>query len=547
MAWALIIAMAVVGVWWWRFRQPQHVTPRAAAPVGADAHREPGGARPMGRSSGERGVDFQTLFDAFRSDELPIPEEAERDDRHLLVRILGLVADSLGAHETVLWEPYDGEGGRLVAGAWSRGVDPPALTEGDRLLVELAASEQRTTFNQGGEGLRLLCTGIPVNSGRGAISVHFREDPAASKTELTERLARFAPEVSARHELVRVRATLAIRTKRLRAMIRTAITLQASRDPIALEDIIVRDAGRVTGADWGFLVRGDRERDVPAIVRVSAGVPGAFRERLTAHQDTLVGEVFRSGKPRVLADARVLVAARDSIVDDTALPSGTRSLIAIPIRRSESEPTIGVLVLGRERLNGFTQNDSHAAQDLGTIAAGALDTAWAWQDATHSAKTDQLTGLPNRRAFEEEFARMISQTDRFGGEAALVIVDVDHFKQVNDTYGHDAGDQVLKAIGATLTALARSTDKVARLGGEELALLLPQTDRQGAMEAAERCRREIEALTVRTNVGNVRVTASFGVAMYQERSGAAGALFDRADQALYSAKHSGRNRVVLAP
>jgi len=280
---------------------------------------------------------------------------------------------------------------------------------------------------------------------------------------------------------------------------------------------------------------------------VSEGVPGAFRERLTAHRDTLVGEVFYTGKHRVFTDARVLIISRDAVLDDTPLPSGTRSLIAIPVRRSDAEPIIGVLVLGRERRNGFSFSDSHAAQDLSTIAAGALDTAWAWQDATLSAKTDQLTGLPNRRAFEEEFARMIAETDRYGREAALVIVDVDHFKQVNDTYGHEAGDQVLKAIGATLLAMARTTDKVARLGGEELAMLLPQTDQVGAMEAAERCRKAIEALSVRTNVGTVRVTASFGVAMYQERSGAAGVLFDRADQALYAAKHGGRNRVELAP
>ncbi len=501
----------------------------------------------MSRISGERGVDSRTLFDAFRSDELPIPEEAERDDRLLLVRILGLLSDHLGANEAVLWEPHEGEGGLLVASAWSRGVDPPALSEGERLLVELAASEQRATSNQGSEGLRLLSAGVYVNGGRGAVSVHYREEPTAGKTELAERLRRFAPEVAMRHELVRARAMLAMRTKRLRAMIRTAITLQGSRDPIALEEVIVRDAGRVTGADWGFLVRGNRERELPAIVRVSDGVPGAFRERLTAHRDTLIGEVFYSGKHRVFTDARVLISSKDAILDDTPLPSGTRSLIAIPVRRSESEPTIGVLVLGRERRNGFSISDSHAAQDLSTIAAGALDTAWAWQDATLSAKTDQLTGLPNRRGFEEEFARTISETDRYGREAALVIVDVDHFKQVNDTYGHDAGDQVLKAIGATLLAMARTTDKVARLGGEELAMLLPQTDCDGAMEAAERCRKAIESLAVRTNVGSVRVTASFGVAMYQERSGAAGALFDRADQALYSAKHGGRNRVVLAP
>ncbi len=501
----------------------------------------------MSRTSGERAVDSRTLFDAFRSDELPIPEEAERDDRILLVRILGLLTDYLGAQEAVLWEPHESETGRLVASAWSRGNEPPVLTEGERLLLELAASEQRTTSNQGGAGLRLLCAGLQVNGGAGVLSVHFREDPTSSKLELAERLQRFAPEVAMRHELVRARALLAMRTKRLRAMIRTAITLQGSRDPIALEEVIVRDAGRVTGADWVFLVRGNRERELPAIVRVSDGVPGAFRERLTAHRDTLVGEVFYSGKHRVFTDARVLVSSGEALLDATPLPAGTGSLIAIPVRRSESEPSIGVLVLGREQRKGFSLTDSHAANDLATIAAGALDTAWAWQDATLSAKTDQLTGLPNRRAFEEEFARMISETDRYGREAALVIVDVDHFKQVNDTYGHDAGDQVLKAIGATLSAMARTTDKVARLGGEELAMLLPQTDQEGALEAAERCRKAIEALSVRTNAGTVRVTASFGVAMYQERSGAAGALFDRADQALYSAKHGGRNRVIMAP
>lgn len=544
MAWVLIVALAAVGAWWWRGRA---ATPRiVAAPVSGAALPQ-GGARPVSRISAEKGVDSRTLLDAFRSDEMQVPEEADRDDRALLIRILSVVADYVGAHEAVLWLREDGEEGYLVAAAWSRGAEPPALNESERLLLDLAATELSVTSNQGPPGLRLLCVGVRMDEGRGVVSVHFREEPTASRDEITARLSRCAPEVATRHALVGARARLAMRVKRLRAMVRTATTLQASRDPIALEEIIVRDAGRVTGADWTFLVRGNREREAPAVVRVSEGVPGAFRERLTAHRNTLVGEVFETGKPRVVADARVLVTAKDAVLDDTPLPSGTRTLLVIPVRRSEKEQAIGVLVLGRSERNGFSLSDSHAAQDLATIAAGALDTAWKWQDATLSARTDQLTGLPNRRAFEEEFARMIAETDRFGRESALVIVDVDHFKQVNDTYGHEAGDEVLKAIGATLLAMARTTDKVARLGGEELAMLLPQTDRDGAVEAAERCRRAVEGLAVRTNVGIVRVTASFGVAMYQERSGAAGALFDRADQALYAAKHGGRNRVVLAP
>lgn len=544
MAWALILALAVVGAWWWRTRMPSSATRDAARdPMALDV----GGARPMQRISSDRGVDQRTLFDAFRSDEMSVPEEADRDDRVLLVRILAVVSEQLGAKEAVLWQPHDGEGGRLVAAAWSRGAEPPPLSESDRALVEHAAAEQTVTMNPSGPFVRVACVGVQLNDGRGAVTVHYNEAPTATRDEIADRLKRCAPEVATRHDLVRVRATLAMRVRRLRAMVRTAITLQGSRDPIDLEQLIMHDAGQVTGADWAFLVRGNRDGEVPNIVRLSEGVPGAFRERLQAHRDTLVGQVFESGKAKVFADARPLINSHEMLVDDTPLPSGSRSLLIVPVRRSAADRCIGVLVFARGQRNGFSQSDSHAAQDLATIAAGALDTAWAWHDATMSAKTDQLTGLPNRRSFEEEFSRMINETDRFGRESALVIVDVDHFKKVNDTYGHDAGDQVLKAVGATLTAMARTTDKVARLGGEELAILLPQTDREGALEAAERCRRAIEALVVRTNAGEVRVTASFGVAMYQERSGAAGALFDRADQALYSAKHGGRNRVVMAP
>lgn len=543
MAWSLVLVLAVVGAWWfWRQRAAM---PRIdAAPV---SDLPAGGARPLARNSGERDAQTQTLLEAFRSDEMQIPEDADRDDRSMLVRILQLMADSCEAHEAVLWEPAEGTDGLLLAAAWSRGSEPPALPEQERLLIDLAASEQRTTFNPSGSQLRLMATGVPVSVGRGAVSVHFREAPTLEQAEIELRLRRFALEVTARYDLLRARATLAVRTKRLRSMIRSAITLQGTRDPIGHEEIVVRDGCVVTGAQWGVLVRGNLDDDRLAVVRISEGTPGAIVTGLTAKQNTIVGEVFSAGKGRLHADTRGLIHPDIQLFDATPLPSGTRSLIVVPIRRSDHDPSLGVLVLGRTSRAPFNPVDLGSAIDLGTIAAGALDTAWAWHDATMTAKTDQLTGLPNRRAFEEEFQRMISETDRYGNESALVIVDVDHFKKVNDTYGHDAGDQVLKQVGATLLAMKRTTDKVARLGGEELAILLPQTDRQGALEAAERCRKGIESLAVRTGVGTVRVTASFGVAMYSTRSGAAGALFDRADQALYAAKHGGRNRVVLAP
>jgi diguanylate cyclase (GGDEF)-like protein len=130
---------------------------------------------------------------------------------------------------------------------------------------------------------------------------------------------------------------------------------------------------------------------------------------------------------------------------------------------------------------------------------------------------------------------------------ALALVDLDFFKKVNDTFGHEAGDAVLVAVSKALQKDRRALDTVARLGGEELALLLPSTTMEGAREVAERVRARIEALEVATAAGLIRVTASFGVAIYRSRVGDHGEMFDRADRALYAAKRAGRNRVELAP
>lgn len=543
MAWALVLAVAVVGAWLWWQRRPRLPRIVSAEPGALEA----GGARPMGRTSGERSAEAQTLLEAFRSDEMQIPDDVDRDDRAVLVRILQLLAEYTGAREAVLWEPHETPDGHLVAAAWSLGAEPPALTEQERLFLELAAREQRLAYNPSGPSLRMMALGVPVHVSQGAVSLHFDASSAVAVDDVESRLRRMASEVATRYELLRARANLSMRTKRLRRMIRTAITLQGARDPSSQEEIVVRDACLVTAAQWGVLVRGTRDDSTLALVRFSEGTPGALTQGLTAPKGSIVGDVFHAGKQRLVSDTRPLAGGSELLFEATPVPQGTRSLIIVPIRRSEMEPSIGVIVLGRTSAAPFNAADSGAAQDLATIAAGALETAWAWQDATLSAKTDQLTGLPNRRAFEEEFDRMIAETDRYGNQSALVIVDVDYFKKVNDNYGHDAGDQVLKAVGATLLAMKRTTDKVARLGGEELAILLPQTDREGALEAAERCRKAIEAMAVRTNVGIIRVTASFGVAMYAQRSQGAGSLFDRADQALYRAKDGGRNRVEIAP
>jgi diguanylate cyclase (GGDEF)-like protein len=161
------------------------------------------------------------------------------------------------------------------------------------------------------------------------------------------------------------------------------------------------------------------------------------------------------------------------------------------------------------------------------------------------ATKDALTGLANRRHFHSVLERAFdAASDR--GRLALIVLDVDHFKHINDRFGHPVGDKVLTAVGATLRKELRKNDLPGRIGGEEFAVLLPQTDPKEAVEVAERLRRALEALALDDRGTAIPVTASFGVAMADDADAAPDALYSRADASLYEAKRSGRNRVLLA-
>jgi diguanylate cyclase (GGDEF)-like protein len=159
------------------------------------------------------------------------------------------------------------------------------------------------------------------------------------------------------------------------------------------------------------------------------------------------------------------------------------------------------------------------------------------------ASTDALTGLPNQRAVQDTIKRLVAQANRTTTPLSALLVDLDHFKQVNDVYGHETGDAVLASVGATLGSLGRTDDFVGRYGGEEFLVLLPDTDRRGALALAEALRHGIAAISL-PNVDTV--TASVGVAVLGEDGQDATALFRAADRALYAAKRNGRNRVESA-
>jgi len=164
--------------------------------------------------------------------------------------------------------------------------------------------------------------------------------------------------------------------------------------------------------------------------------------------------------------------------------------------------------------------------------------------AEFRANNDALTGLPNKRATDDTLKRMVAQASRSISPLTAVMLDLDHFKQINDRYGHGKGDEVLAAVGATVLACLRAGDFAGRFGGEEFLLLLPESTSETATHVAERIRSAIESITI---VGvESPITASLGIAELLQHAGTPDGLVHEADRALYTAKAEGRNRVVVA-
>jgi len=195
--------------------------------------------------------------------------------------------------------------------------------------------------------------------------------------------------------------------------------------------------------------------------------------------------------------------------------------------------------LGKDQVETFRSAVNH----LGL----ALRNALAFKEVKLRADRDGLTRIYNRHSFDERLVYEIKRRRRYNHDLSLLMVDLDHFKQVNDTYGHTAGDMVLKKVGEILTETFRGTDLAARYGGEEFVVLLPHTTEQDAWNLAERVREAIESSQFHFDGHDFQVTASIGVASVE-----AGALTKdddliiKADKALYEAKHNGRNMVVIS-
>jgi two-component system, cell cycle response regulator len=219
-----------------------------------------------------------------------------------------------------------------------------------------------------------------------------------------------------------------------------------------------------------------------------------------------------------------------------------RSLLVLPLLAAD-EP-VGTLTLVARAEKRFGKDVREMLSVIANQVAIALENGFLYRKMETMATTDGLTGLTNHRTFQQRFADMLERAARHNHRVAVLLCDVDHFKKVNDNYGHPVGDEVLRRVARVLQEVPRKIDIPARYGGEEFAVLLDNVDVAQAKQVAERIRVEISKLVVESEKGPLSVTESIGVAAFPDDGRDRATLIERADLALYHAKHTGRNRVV---
>lgn len=219
------------------------------------------------------------------------------------------------------------------------------------------------------------------------------------------------------------------------------------------------------------------------------------------------------------------------------------SLLAVPLRVRAR--IIGVLEVVNKLNGSFNINDLTLVETLATSAAIAIDNAQLFAEVQRQAITDELTGLRNRRSFFAMSKHELERAERYGHPLSAIMLDIDHFKRVNDTYGHAVGDEVLREVANRCREETGGLDILGRYGGEEFSILLPETDLAAACQMAERLRRRVADKPIQTTQDNlsINVSISLGVASTISATPSLEKLLNRADAALYTAKEAGRNRV----
>lgn len=254
-------------------------------------------------------------------------------------------------------------------------------------------------------------------------------------------------------------------------------------------------------------------------------------------KDSIVGQVVKYRRPM---PESTLSPKGTQVINGLSIFHQYGSLLVLPLSLDEG-PVSGVLIVTTLQHNGLLRSRRELLEMVCAQLAIKLDLASAHDQISQMSMRDSLTGIANRRAFERGLSAMHERMLRAGTHYSLILCDIDHFKNVNDTYGHPFGDQVIIQVAKQLNHVVRTVDLASRIGGEEFAILLEGTGQKGAYEVAERLRRNVEELKLQFQQDWFKVTISLGIATFAEGADDGDQLLNYADKALYHAKKSGRN------
>ena len=492
---------------------------------------------------------------ALRREERRKFEDDEVDHyRDLLALLLADFRDVAGAEEAVFWH-WNDERDSLRPADWSTEGPAPAYFDFADWGPLVQWSAETGVIQMVGKEATVMVGAVCVSQGDtmlGVLTLTHRAGLGLARPALKEWMPRMAAQLAAFQDLVRVRFMYGRHMRQSQALLDAVQRLQGGHSGEGLAQALCETAVDLSGGRGAVLVRWYAESDSGEVQYATSGTGlpvakvggSAGTGALVLSPTSLVAEACRAGVPQVLEDARG-VASGQALYGLERVIRDPGSVAIVPVLRDDR--VLGALVIEAEAPNGLSLEESRPIAVLTAVVASSLELAWSYQEVDRRSRTDSLTGLFNRMHFGEQLQRTLTEAERSGQPVSLVLVDIDHFKRVNDTWGHEAGDAVLRHVARILQEGVRSDDVCVRYGGEEIAMLLAHTDTAHALEIAERLRGRIAATVVRHAGAEISVTASFGLATYPESVKGRDRLFPGADKALYIAKHEGRNCVRWKP
>lgn len=337
----------------------------------------------------------------------------------------------------------------------------------------------------------------------------------------------------------RLRTDLDEASLRARRLYELSLSAAKERRVDVLSERLVEGAAKLIGVDMSLLFLLNRAGKVAFIKSHNIAVN---YKKLTGslHKMGMLAETCTTGQPVVVENPR-----KHPLWEAAPwLHSSLRQVLAVPlVIQGKVEGTL--CVLNKLNQQPFSPEDVDTLSTLAVHAGVAIENARFVEKIEQQAITDSLTGLYNHMEFQKQLAEEIDRCRRYGNEFALLIVDLDHFKLVNDTYGHQVGDMILNEIVRTIQDGLRSVDRIFRYGGEEFAVILPETHKDGAKMIADRVRKTVADSTYSVNSNHpIKVTLSIGVSSFPHDALQREDVITTADQALFTAKRGGRNRVV---